>query len=548
MQNPSKTNLNNNPIEIEIPQIQKNSITINSCVYSLGYSDETIQAFKENNIVKGSNIYQTLKILGKSSNNSKYDSVILEIFKSCHSDKDKPDDFYQTLVYAINLKLEKLALWALGFPEMLRTKINNLDSNGNTVLIAATCYKLENVIKKILEFENIDINKLNKKFKTALDYCAIYNLKDIALIIIDTGKVSDIIHFCYDPNNNIDTANNTSHKPNTIMRFTNAKMLDIVDKLIEIPIESSISENVLINELLYACNEKYEQVVGKMLSYYPIESWTLNYDEDFNTIFMHCCINKWYDAALFILDHEIEPELFYKNKTGKSSLLLICESNDADLIIGGFNSISIDLLVNSNEFLKTYDTCIGLLKKKKNKTVINFINQFDKTVKEKIKIKELREKILDEQKILDILSIDTSKNKNSKKKNKSKNKKNKSKNKSKVNKTITIENNQEESEEEFEEEFEESKQEFEESKEELEESKIEELEEEFEEFLVKIDKDNKKILSNENIEKNKECIQINLIDKLKSLENKYFTFDVSREDPDYQEELANYILSNLGIY
>jgi hypothetical protein len=115
----------NNPIEIEIPKIQKNLVTVSSCVYSLGYSDETIKVFEDNNIIKGSNIYEALKVLGKSSNGTKYDNVILEIFKSCHSDNDKPDDFFQTLVYAINLKLEKVALWALSFKKMLVNKINN---------------------------------------------------------------------------------------------------------------------------------------------------------------------------------------------------------------------------------------------------------------------------------------------------------------------------------------------------------------------------------------------------------------------------------------
>ncbi len=264
----SKNNINTyTNIDAPIPEILKKNITVNSCVYSLGYSKEAFNAFKENNIKKGTNIYGTLKILGRHMHNYKYDSVILEIFKSCKSENDKDEDMFQTLTYAINLKLEKVSLWVLDYPEMIRSKINNLDSNGNTVLISAICFKLENVIKKLLEFDILDVNRLNKKFKSALDYCAIHNLQDIAEMIINTGKVSDIVHFCYDPNNNIDTSNNLSHKPNTIMRFTNAKMLDIVDKLIEIPIESSISENVLINELLYACNEKYEQVVGKMLTY-----------------------------------------------------------------------------------------------------------------------------------------------------------------------------------------------------------------------------------------------------------------------------------------
>jgi hypothetical protein len=172
--------------------------------------------------------------------------------------------------------------------------------------------------------------------------------------------------------------------------------------------------------MLYVASEKHIDIFYKMLVQYPVDIYSSNYDVQLNTILMYTCINKWFEATLYILSIEERPELFFTNKTGKTALMLISETNDFDIIIRAFNKINIREMIYEKECFINYEKCIDFLKKKKDKKILIFLEDLELKVKEYLKIKHQQDKIEHEKICKEFEALNKSKKNNKSKKSKSK--------------------------------------------------------------------------------------------------------------------------------
>jgi ankyrin repeat protein len=280
---------------------------------------------------------------------------------------------------------------------------------------------LEELAKHPKHFNPDYINKFDIACKTALDYCLYNQLFDVATKIIGTGHVDCTIHF----NNELISIAEKSEF-NTMTRFIGAKQYELIDKLIVVPIDyKEITPKILIEEMLYVCAQKEIDILYKMLVTYKIENYAMYCDSHHNTILMYASMYQWYEACLYILIKEDKTELFFKNKGGKSTLMLLCETNIFDLITRAFDKIIVSELILNSDNLKHYAQCVEIIKKNKDQKTIKYIGNHELIIKNEIKILEYNEMLRTEQVIKELNSMDNNKKKSKSAKKKEKKKINK---------------------------------------------------------------------------------------------------------------------------
>ncbi len=502
------------------------------------FSSNIINTLKNNNILKISNIYETIRLLINSTQYKNNEPAIIELFEQgLINNKSQVTKFinnkdaqgYNLLSASIDFKMKNLSLWLFNHPDLITEElINSKNKYNNTALFLASCRNYSDIVEKLLEFPNIDVNivndfgetalyyaifknnekiavmllkhpKINLKyiveknliqkaltnsteivalilfdkifnsnyvstlyesnslmetllivackrkyiifanellftqtkakkyftsdfinkydaaFKTALDYCAINQLFGVANNIIKTNLVDGFsVHF----NNDLLSIGSRADF-NTIVRFINAKQSNIVTDLVKIPfVKKDITDKILIEEMLFACEFKDITSLHNMLVYYQLENHALYCDSHHNTVLMYTCMYRWTEAALYILSKEPETELFFKNKSGKSSIVHIFETGIFELITLGLDKVDTFKIIRNPDCMKIYQQCLTIAKKSKEPSIIEYMEKYDQILKEEIKIYDLEEK-----KRMDDLAKEFDNYDNSKKKDKNAKKK-----------------------------------------------------------------------------------------------------------------------------
>lgn len=168
-------------------------------IYELEYSERTIKILENNNIKEIVNIFDTINLLLVSKNYKNNEYAIIEIMEHCFEHNiSNLIKFIQTrdingnnlLADSIHIKLTNITNWILNKHELIGTKIINSQNNsGDTPLILAIYHGLNDIIDKLLEFPNIQVNLINNLGESALFQAIISKNYNVCMKLL---SISDI--------------------------------------------------------------------------------------------------------------------------------------------------------------------------------------------------------------------------------------------------------------------------------------------------------------------------------------------------------------------